>query len=217
MSEYLYGIDVSGWNKVVDYDLVAQNVDFAYLKASEGKTNATKLYSTHRDNLESRGVPTGPFHYAWLVKHGINEPVQQAKWFCKQVGRLGADSFLPCLDVESGWYQPKAKIIWWVNQWIDVVENELGAMVCVYTYRNYWRYKLGDEGVWDRPLWLANYVAIKDNRPKLLEPKKIIKPWDYTMWQYTHKGVIPGINGKVDMNRLHRQDLTTMMVENVAA
>lgn len=212
--EYLYGIDISSWNRVTDLDKVAANVDFCYIKATEGKTNESRTFQERREGLTERGVPVGAYHYAWLKKWGINEPVKQAKFFCKVVRSLGPEDLIPVLDVESGWYIPRKKIIAWINAWIEVVEEELGCMVGFYTFYNYWRYKLKKEGVWDRPLWLASTTKItKDNKIKKEKPFKEIPGWDTLLRQFSHRGRIPGIKGNVDLNRMAVEDLNTWQVE----
>lgn len=213
----LYGPDLSGWNKITDIDEAVKHMDFVYLKATEGKTNVSKYFTPRRHAFTERGIPTGAYHFAWLKKHGINEPVKQAKWFCKQVGKLGQDDLIPVLDIEGGWHQPRAKIIAWVNAWLEVVEDKLGTMVGVYTFRNYWKYKLKEEGIWDRPLWLASTCKIDDaNMPLRNTPKKPIPGWNTSLWQYSHRGIIPGIKGKVDLNRMSTDDLTTWSVEQTS-
>ena len=35
-------------------------------------------------------------------------------------------------------------------------------------------------------------------------------PW--TFWQYTSDGVVPGISGRVDLNRYHSKDFTKVLI-----
>lgn len=213
-SKYLYGIDISSWNKVYDYDLVAENVDFVYLKATEGKTNRSKVYEERVYEFQKRDILVGAYHFSWLKKWGINEPELQAKWFAETIAPLGPGSLLPVMDIETGWFIKNWKLIAWMERFMEVAEDECDSMIGIYTFRNYHRYKLKAEGVFDRPLWLASTCKItKDNRPKRDGPKKEIKGWDTSLWQYSHRGKIPGIKGNVDLNRMNVEDLTTWMVE----
>lgn len=211
---YLYGIDVSSWNKIYDYDKVAQSIDFAYIKATEGKTNASKTYEEKRDELTKRGVKVGAYHYGWLKKWGIKEPEKQARFFARTVGPLDADSLIPVLDMESGWYKKIADIHNWINRFLEVAEDELGCMIGIYTFRSFHKYKLKD--TWDRPLWLASTGKLdKDQHPRRSNPKRSIPDWDTLLWQYSHRGRITGIKGRVDLNRMATEDLTTWMVEQI--
>lgn len=217
---HLYGADLSGWNIITDIKEAAKHMDFVYLKATEGKTNVSKDFAKRREQFKDLGVPVGAYHFGYFKKGKVKEAIQQAKWFCKHVGLLGLDDLKPVLDVEDadpGWQTPHSSLIRaFIDQWIEVVENELGTQVMIYTYWGYFKSKIR-EWLWDRALWLAAGISLDKSGiyPSKAEPPKdkLIPGVEYTLLQYTSKAKIPGIRGRVDFNRVARADLSTIMVE----
>ena len=69
------------------------------------------------------------------------------------------------------------------------MEEKYGRKPIIYTYYHYYKDYLRGEFD-DYPLWLANYNDV-------LEPS-VQDPWK--MWQFTEKGIVDGINTKVDLN-----------------
>lgn len=67
-----------------------------------------------------------------------------------------------------------------------VAEAGYTPMVYFNSYVGYLKYDLRD--IADYPWWFAGYTASPQFR------------YDFTMWQYTDSGTVPGVRGKVDMN-----------------
>jgi len=56
------GIDVSFWQGTIDWPTVAQNIDFAFIRASHGVTQDSQ-FSNYWSQASSAGVSIGPYHY----------------------------------------------------------------------------------------------------------------------------------------------------------
>jgi lysozyme len=88
----------------------------------------------------------------------------------------------------------------WVRDWCDIVEDALECRAVIYTakwavdaYLRKAPARALDEIV-VRPLWLADYDGYPDDE---------VAPWsEWTIWQYTGSGKVPGVRGKCDRNWL---------------
>ena len=69
------------------------------------------------------------------------------------------------------------------------MEDTYGEKPIIYTYYHYYKDYLRGEFD-DYPLWLANYNDV-------LVPSE---EDSWKMWQFTEKGIVKGINVKVDLN-----------------
>lgn len=80
-----------------------------------------------------------------------------------------------------------------IRTWMDIVEAGTGKQPIIYTGSYYWDERLATSEFNDHPLWIAHYTT---NCPRVPES------WegDWTFWQYTSTGGIPGIPGDVDKN-----------------
>jgi lysozyme len=121
------------------------------------------------------------------------DPVAQAQVMIDAVGVLG-DGDLPCvIDVEEGGATSKTSYVANVQTWVDLVEEAMGKKPIIYTGSYFWDDNFTTSELNDHPLWIAHYTT---NCPRVPES------WggDWTFWQYTSTGPVPGIPGDVDKN-----------------
>ena len=72
------------------------------------------------------------------------------------------------------------------------MRSETGAAPMLYTRAGFWQELDNPTGFDDCPLWVANYGVKKPSLPE---------GWsNYTVWQYSEGGDVPGIAGQVDLN-----------------
>ena len=112
-----------------------------------------------------------------------------------------ANNFLESVNLESGDLRPvldieriprrksKEKLIEDLKVWCKIIEEKYGEKPIIYTYYHYYKDYLRGEFD-DYPLWLANYNDV-------LVPSE---EDSWKMWQFTEKGIVKGINVKVDLN-----------------
>ena len=81
------------------------------------------------------------------------------------------------------------KLISDLKVWCRIVEEAYGEKPIIYTYYHYYKDFLKGEFD-DYPLWLANYNDVLEPAPET--------DWDF--WQFTEKGIVYGINTKVDVD-----------------
>ena len=95
----------------------------------------------------------------------------------------------PVLDVETTGNKSAAELKRAVKTWLDRVEQHYGVKPILYTsYKFKLRY-LNDSIFNSYPYWIAHYYV---------DSVRYEGPWHF--WQHTDAGVVPGIEGNVDLN-----------------
>ena len=197
------GIDVSNHQERIDWSLVRRDgIAFAIVKASEGVTFADPRYGAHTAGARSVGIRCGAYHFARPDTHSGTSAAAarrdaraEADWFLSLASPRPGD-LLPALDLETAGLPPELMVVW-ARAWLDRVRRRIGARPLFYTYPAFWAQLGGTTAFRSYPLWIANY--------EVTEPQ-IPGGWRrYTVWQYTASGRVPGIAGRVDLNRLHER------------
>ncbi len=183
----LQGIDVSHYQKVIDWDMVAekQALDFAFVKATEGHEYRDSLFCRNWDNLRRLGIRRGAYHF--FRAYGCGD--EQARNFLTTVEMEPGD-IAPVLDLEvTDGIDPEV-MVEEARIWLDIVESNLGIRPIIYTNQFFYeRYLAGRFEHY--PLWIARY---SDEQPLLSTGKR----WNF--WQYTNDGCLDGICRTVDLN-----------------
>ncbi|WP_109312239.1 GH25 family lysozyme [Ruegeria sp. AU67] len=188
----VHGLDVSRWQGPIDWRRAkSSGVSFVFIKATEGGDVADPLFDDHRRGAQAAGVPWGAYHYYYFCRPAH----EQAKWFIENVPR-GAD--LPhVLDME---WTPHSKtctirpdgatVRSEAKRFLDILESHYGRRPIVYTTVDFY----GDTDIARLPkteFWLRSVAG----HPRNVYPKAA---WRF--WQYTGTGLVPGVQGKVDIN-----------------
>lgn len=185
------GVDISHHNKSVDLPLLADSVDFIYMKATEGTSFVSSKYEERAIELRTLDVPWGAYHYYKVD----SDPLRQANHFLKYVDVTSG--LPPVLDIEAinNDFKPKHRAD--LLKFLAQIEAVTGITPIIYTSFYYARDVIKtDEQFAKYPLWIAWY------RPDFAGVK-IPKPWtEAKIWQYTEEGRIKGVNGNVDINRV---------------
>lgn len=181
------GIDVSSYQGVIDWDSVAAaGYDFAIIKATEDDGYENPYFLESWVNAKHVGLIRGAYHFA---RPSLLDAAAEANYFLAIVGELEQGDFL-VLDIEAG----DGDLGPWALEFLRHVESQVGFKPFVYSGAWF----TGPHGFADDTalaeygLWLASYTAAMPAAPA---------PWQFVaIWQYTDKGVVPGIKGDVDLN-----------------
>jgi lysozyme len=199
-------IDISEGCGPVDYEKVAGQVDGVIFRATKG--TAPDIYALeHWRGFRSAGAPFGI--YGW------HNPSDDARQNARQAEALAniVDYFgeLPRLGVYGDWETDYKSLsiaqmrqaIW---KYIQRVEELLKTTLDIYSSAGFWDEQVANaiNGATDIPkgrrLWVANWTLAK--QPVL--------PWDWrqrgltwSLWQYSNRGRIAGINASVDLNKFN--------------
>lgn len=187
--EKSFGIDVSEYQDKINWDKVKEidggyPIEFIFVRASIGNERADRKFKKYWKNAKEKGFICGAYHYYRPNENSI----EQADNFIKQVTLVEGD-FPPVLDIEK---LPKTQSIdrlkVGLRRWLEKVEAHYGVKPIIYSGESYYEDFLKDDFE-EYPFWIANYTAFY---------KDIDDEW--SIWQLTENGRIPGIKGPVDVN-----------------
>ena len=185
------GVDISHHNRNVDLKVLSKNVDFIYMKATEGITFLSSKYLQRAKELESIDIKWGAYHY-YRVKY---DPIEQAKFFCSCIVRNSG--LPPVLDIgainNKFKDQHREDLLIFMKQ----VKKITGLDCIIYTSYYFARDEIKTDSRFKKyPLWIAWYT---DSFTRV----KVPRPWSVAkIWQYTENGQVNGVDGRVDINRI---------------
>jgi lysozyme len=196
----LAGIDVSHWQGGISWaDVVADGVDFAIAKATEGRYSNDDQYAANKEGAEALGLPFTAYHYAHPDRTA-NDALLEADHFV-DVAALGSANLRPVLDLEDhGGFGPR-RLRRWVRAWLTEVEARLGVKPIIYTSPSFWKNRMGNSRWFAKHgylLWIAHWHV---PTPRVPAHNWAGRGW--TLWQYDDCGQVAGINGCVDLDRLN--------------
>ena len=190
------GIDLSKWNVVTDWQAVKDaGIEFAIIRAGYRGTVTGALvvdpaFAEHMQGAAEAGIQTGVYFFTQAVNEV--EAVEEASMVVELLKEYniqypvfidtegaGGDGRADNLDVATRTAVCEA--------FCNTIESE-GYKAGVYASRNWFNNKLDVSALGNHYIWLAEYCD---------EP---LYEGEYHMWQYTSKGIIPGIEGNVDRN-----------------
>lgn len=185
----VYGIDIShhqgdiNWEKFQKENPKETPVSFVYMKASEGSDHKDTRFDKYWGKAKEHGFMRGAYHYFSPYSTGL----EQANMFIKTV-KLEKGDLPPMIDVEE---KPadKAQFMQELKIFIAKVEEHYGMKPIIYSSKKYKKRYLNDRYFDRYPTWIAHYYV---------DSLEIDRNW--TLWQCSDRGRIPGIGRNVDIN-----------------
>ena len=185
------GIDVSHHQGRIDWKRVAKDkrVRFVYIKATQGTTIVDERYKYNNRNARKHGILCG----AYLYFSSSSSVRDQFKAFTRVVKKKDQD-LIPAIDVEregmKHWTPKQVRNN--LQQMCRLMKNYYGKSPIIYSQYVYYNERLAPYFN-HYLLFLAKYSKGKP---------VIIGKGRNNIWQFTERGLINGINGRVDLNRL---------------
>ncbi|WP_275408129.1 GH25 family lysozyme, partial [Actinoplanes octamycinicus] len=190
------GIDVSHYQGTINWSSVADaGTDFAYAKATEGTNYTDPTYSANRTGARANSIYFGAYHFA---RPDQGDPRGQADRLVN-TSQYSSDgrTLPPMLDIE--WASGQAtcfglstsSMVSWISQFLDQVRVRTGQKAMIYTNPNWWNPCTGNTTAFGSyPLFHSRYADT---------PGALPSGWSqFTLWQYTSSGSVPGVSGGVD-------------------
>ncbi|MBR1474069.1 MAG: hypothetical protein IJ613_00645 [Muribaculaceae bacterium] len=194
------GIDISDHQKRIDWAEVAKdkNVQYVFIKATEGATYVSNLYRYNLENARKHGIKVGSYHF---LRTGSRIRDQFANF--TRVVKKSEQDLLPVIDVEvrQGWTNQQLRDS--VKLFADLVEQHYGCRPLIYTSSSFYDNILGRSfNIY--PLFIARY---SNTEPTLKSGN------DWVMWQFSERGRIRGISTNVDLSRFNNgRSLADIMI-----
>ena len=185
---HVHGIDLSHYQGQVFWETVGENTKMAYvyLKATEGGDRIDSYFERNIDLAHRYGLKVGSYHF-FRPKTPLMKQLDNFRTQCLP----GEQDLIPMIDVETTGGLDDREFCDSLFQFLELVERTYRQQPLLYTFRNFYnKHLLGK--IDDYKLMIAMYT---DEEPELADGR------DITMWQYTSKGRIVGINGYVDKSR----------------
>lgn len=199
-----FGIDVSKHQGEIDWTKVkTSGVKFAMIRCgyrgyTEGGLNEDVQFLNNIKGAYKNGIKVGLYFYSSAINE--NEAIEEANFVLNLINKYGVGSYITypiVIDVEdfegtrnySLSVQERTNI---VKKFCNTIKNA-GYKPMVYSYTYFLEEKLYMDQLSNYDTWIADYYGNTwYNRP-------------YTIWQYTDKGNINGIQGNVDLNYSYKK------------
>jgi GH25 family lysozyme M1 (1,4-beta-N-acetylmuramidase) len=184
------GIDVSHWNGSVDFNKVKQaGYSFVIINAGYGRyaNQKDERFEENYKKANAAGLGVGAYWYSYALKDA--EALEEAKLFA-QVIKGKQFEYPVAFDIEdrsqSALNQAQCSSI--TKTFCEYMQKQ-GYYISIYSYTSFLKNKISKQLRTDYDVWVANFDVAK---PDYSDP--------YGIWQYTSKGVVPGVNGNCDCN-----------------
>lgn len=185
---HVHGIDMSHYQGDVLWETIANQTptSYVYLKATEGGDRIDATFERNIVMAHVHGLKVGSYHF-YRPKTDQKKQLQN---FVSQCIPEEQD-LVPMIDIETTGGLPTGEFCDSLFRFLELVEEAYHQKPLLYTFRNFYnRHLLGQLDGYK--LMIAMYLpeepVLADNR-------------DITMWQYTGKGRVQGVNGLVDKSR----------------
>lgn len=187
MTDKVDVIDISHWQETVDFNKIRNSgVVGVILKATEGSGNTDKTFKNRYKAAREAGLQVSSYHF---LRPGSMS--QQMERYLKTVNPRDGERV--CIDHEDRGVplsdlRKAAQIL---------MDDSRGLQVTIYSGFLI-KEQLGnntDDVLAQTSLWLAHY-SNSPSWPKATWPQ-------YSLWQYSDKGSVPGVSGNCDVNHFN--------------
>ena len=190
----ILGIDVSTWNGTIDWNKVKNSgVSYVIIRTGfRGSTQGALIEDNRfRQNIQgatNAGLKVGVYFFSQAINEV--EAIEEASMVLSQV--KGYNLAYPVfIDVEPSGGRAdglssgdRTKVI---NAFCQTIQNG-GYKAGIYANKTWLAQKMNVSALSGYKIWLAQYND------------KVTYTGRYDVWQYSDKGTVSGISGKVDMN-----------------
>ena len=209
------GIDISHWQGDIDWSQVrAAGKAFAFMKASEDIDFIDATYGLNRARAKAAGFVIGAYHFA-QPDASVGDAAAEADHFLDTAGIADGD-LPPVLDLEKTGGLTPAALRTWVTTYLERIRERTGVRGVIYTSPNFWSRNMAGTDWFAtngyRVVWVAHWTT----SPSPTVPASDWAGFGWTFWQYTSDGSVPGITGRVDLDRFDGVDFSSVVIDVVA-
>lgn len=193
------GIDVSKWNGNIDWGQVKKSgVNFVIIRCGYRGSSAGALiedpkFKANIKGAQNAGLKVGVYFFTQAINEV--EAVEEASMVISLIKGYSL-SFPVYLDVEGsngrGDTISASQRTANIKAFCGTIQSA-GYQAGVYANKTWFTSHINTSQISNYKIWLAQYAAAVSYTGSR-----------YDMWQYTSKGSVSGISGKVDMNILYR-------------
>ncbi len=183
------GIDISHHQGKIDWQALGEEqLQFIYIKASEGGDHKDRHFKANWDNAARHGMVRGAYHFFTFCKDGKSQALNYINTVPVEEHMLP-----PVIDIEYAGNcktrpESKALLAELRNFAVEVERTYQRRPVFYVTEEIYADYLRGT--INDYPLWIRDIY---------FEPR-FTDRGEWLFWQFANRGRVKGINGPVDLN-----------------
>jgi lysozyme len=181
---YPVGVDISYWQGVIDFAVLADKVDFCIIRAGYGNDMFDPRIDEYRAGAMAEGIPFGLY---WYIKPGKDWRKQAVNFYTAWADAGG--TLPPVIDLEESGGLGKTAL----DSWCAHFYNKFGELsglsldqMMTYTSAGFLDRAIGQNG------WLKHtqlFVAHWTTAPQPIIPIEWSKPnKTWVLWQHSSKG-----------------------------
>ena len=202
------GVDVSSYQANIDMNkLKEQNIQFIYIKATEGSKAQDNTFEKNWDNAKKAGLLSGAYHFFSFDSEGKT----QAENFINTVDDNMKGRLIPAVDVE--YYGDKKEnppkkedVVRELKVFLNALEKEYGVKPIIYSGAEiYDKYLKGEFDEYKK--WISSFYT----------PLSWNYKDDWYIWQYLNKGELEGYSGGekyIDLNIFNKDKKLEDLIVN---
>jgi len=190
------GIDVSSYQGTIDWKSVkSDGISFAFIRCKSAVTGEDTMFDYNMYEATQQGIPVGVYYYSGAT---TDEEIVAETLYMLEVVEPYKISLPLVLDIEG---PEQSKLSQERLQRNIILFSKLvkdaGYTPMVYSNSNFFKNKIGDISVLK---WEANYGHEM--------------PTTTQYWQYSSKGTVRGISGRVDMNKFLTSSISVNKIQS---
>ncbi len=184
-----FGIDISSYQRDINWNKVKQNVEFVIMRAGYGRLASQKddFFEENYKKCKDNGIPCGVYWYSYALTK--DDALKEAD-ACIEVIKNKKFEYPVYFDIEDGSQSRlgREKISEISEAFCKRLENA-GYWVGIYSYKSFLENNINENVRKRYAIWIAHTGVENTNYSG-----------QYGIWQFSHTGNIDGINGDVDCN-----------------
>lgn len=188
------GIDVSHWEGRINFRKVREaGIRIVYIKATQGRDIVDPEFERNYREADKEGLRIGFYHY--VMARNLEEAKEEADFFYEKI-REKHQHTKAAMDFEVFGDLSRQEIRNISLRFLRELESRIGYRPVIYSDAENASRIFDDDRLHEYPLWIAQYGV---SRPDMENP------WsNWCGWQYTDKGRVKGIAGRVDRDYFRR-------------
>ncbi len=190
------GIDVSKWNGNIDWNKVKNSgVDYVIIRGGFGTSTVDSKFKTYIEGASNAGLKVGVYWFSYATTP--EKAVQEARKCLQTISPYRNSITYPVFfdyEYDSVKYANSNDVLITKNSATQIANSFINTIKAygydtgIYTNKNFSSTYFTDELINSTNLWVAQYNTTNTFNNT------------YSMWQYSEKGVVPGISSYVDLN-----------------
>jgi GH25 family lysozyme M1 (1,4-beta-N-acetylmuramidase) len=188
------GIDISYAQNKVDFNKVKEaGYDFAIIRAGYGKYFSQKddMFESHYDGAKAARLDTGCYWYSYATN--VDDAKREAET-CLEIIKDKKFEYPVCFDIEEERQKILGKtLVSDITSTFCHTVEDAGYYVTIYSYASFLRDFISEKLRKRFDIWVAHTGV---DKPNYSTP--------FGIWQYSHTGKVPGINGNVCLDYAYK-------------